>query len=182
MLLVSNRRTAPRSVASSCSLTRAIRCSRSRPKSTRFSQSTPCNPGDGVVATGKPLSKTPSPRHPDDVGRNFSRTVRNPGATVPPSRAREQPRVGEERSSAAGHRDFPRSDVRPAERHAIELDSGVRWERLTSHAHEDVDFLHVVYDVGGASAPAERLMRHAGREYGTVLSGRLNVQLGFEVH
>jgi transcriptional regulator with XRE-family HTH domain len=72
--------------------------------------------------------------------------------------------------------------VRPEERHAIELDSGVRWERLTSHAHEDVDFLHVVYDVGGASAPAERVMRHAGREYGTVLSGRLNVQLGFEVH
>ena len=43
--------------------------------------------------------------------------------------------------------------VRPAERHVIELDSGVRWERLTSHQHEDVDFLHVIYDVGGSSAP-----------------------------
>jgi len=72
--------------------------------------------------------------------------------------------------------------VRPDERHVIELASGVRWERLTSHHHEDVDFLHVVYDVGGASAPEERMMRHRGREYGVVLFGRLCVQLGFERH
>jgi len=72
--------------------------------------------------------------------------------------------------------------VRPEERHTIELDSGVVWERLTSHLHEDVDFLHVIYDVGGSSAPDDRLMRHPGREYGYVLSGRLGVQLGFERH
>lgn len=72
--------------------------------------------------------------------------------------------------------------VRPSERHVIELDSGVTWERLTSHQHENVDFLHVIYDVGGSSAPDERLMRHPGREYGHVLSGRLGVQLGFERH
>ena len=53
---------------------------------------------------------------------------------------------------------------------------------MTSHQRDDVDFLHVVYDVGGASAPQERSMRHAGREYGFVLSGRLCVQLGFERH
>ena len=64
----------------------------------------------------------------------------------------------------------------------VELDSGVIWERLTSHEHEDVDFLHVIYDVGGSSASDERLMRHPGREYGYVLSGRLGVQLGFERH
>jgi transcriptional regulator with XRE-family HTH domain len=72
--------------------------------------------------------------------------------------------------------------VRPAERHVIELDSGVTWERLTSHEHEDVDFLHVIYEVGGSSAPDERLMRHSGREYGFVISGSLGVQLGFELH
>jgi transcriptional regulator with XRE-family HTH domain len=72
--------------------------------------------------------------------------------------------------------------VRPTERHVIELDSGVRWERLTSHQHEDVDFLHVIYDVGGSSASDERMMRHSGREYGFVISGRLNVRLGFEEH
>jgi mannose-6-phosphate isomerase-like protein (cupin superfamily) len=62
----------------------------------------------------------------------------------------------------------------------IELDSGVTWERLTSHEHEHVDFLHVIYDVGGSSAPDERLMRHEGREYGFVISGTLGVKLGFE--
>jgi transcriptional regulator with XRE-family HTH domain len=72
--------------------------------------------------------------------------------------------------------------VHPAERHVVELDSGVTWERLTSHQHEDVDFLHVIYDVGGSSGPDERLMRHPGREYGHVISGRLGVQLGFEQH
>jgi transcriptional regulator with XRE-family HTH domain len=72
--------------------------------------------------------------------------------------------------------------VRSDERHVIDLDTGVRWERLTSHQHEDVDFLHVVYDVGGSSATDTKLMRHPGREYGVVISGQLGVQLGFEQH
>jgi transcriptional regulator with XRE-family HTH domain len=72
--------------------------------------------------------------------------------------------------------------VHPEERHVIDLASGVRWERLTSHQHEDVDFLHVIYDVGSSSSGDDRLMRHPGREYGFVLSGRLGVQLGFERH
>jgi len=71
--------------------------------------------------------------------------------------------------------------IHPAERDAIELSSGVRWERLTAH-DANVDFLHVVYDVGGSSSPDERLMRHRGREYGYVVSGRLGVQIGFERH
>ncbi|HEV8563947.1 MAG TPA: helix-turn-helix domain-containing protein [Actinomycetota bacterium] len=70
--------------------------------------------------------------------------------------------------------------VRLEDRHVIDLDSGVRWERLTSHKHEDVDFLHVVYDVGGSSASDTKMMRHPGREYGLVLEGRLGVQLGFD--
>jgi transcriptional regulator with XRE-family HTH domain len=70
--------------------------------------------------------------------------------------------------------------VRHEDRHVIDLDSGVRWERLTSHEHEDVDFLHVIYDVGGSSASDDKMMRHPGREYGIVLEGSLGVQLGFE--
>jgi transcriptional regulator with XRE-family HTH domain len=70
--------------------------------------------------------------------------------------------------------------VKLEDRHVIDLDSGVRWERLTSHRHEDVDFLFVVYGVGGSSASDAKMMRHPGREYGLVLEGRLNVQLGFE--
>ena len=72
--------------------------------------------------------------------------------------------------------------VRPDERHVIDLASGVRWERLTSHQHEDVDFLHVIYDVGGSSAGEDMMMRHPGREYGYVISGNLGVRLGFKEH
>jgi transcriptional regulator with XRE-family HTH domain len=78
---------------------------------------------------------------------------------------------GEQGSSPVVHQD---------ERHVIELASGVRWERLTSGDDEGTDFLHVVYDVGGSSAGDE--MRHPGREYGFVISGRLGVQLGIERH
>jgi transcriptional regulator with XRE-family HTH domain len=70
--------------------------------------------------------------------------------------------------------------VHPGERQVIDLASGVRWEQLTSETEDGVDFLHAVYEVGGASTPDESLMRHHGREYGYVISGRMGIQLGFE--
>lgn len=70
--------------------------------------------------------------------------------------------------------------VRPKERQAIDLDSGVRWEELTSSHEEGVDFLEAIYEVGGASTPDESLMRHHGREYGYIMSGTLGVRIGFE--
>ena len=65
-------------------------------------------------------------------------------------------------------------------RKGIELESGVRWERLTPTADQDVEFLYVVYEVGGASSRRGTHMRHMGREYGLVLSGRLRVIIGFD--
>ncbi len=60
--------------------------------------------------------------------------------------------------------------------------TGVVWERLT-HDHDPfVDFLHVEYAPGSESCAPEELMRHGGREYGHVLSGRLDVQIGFETY
>ena len=89
-------------------------------------------------------------------------------------------------SGAAGARDDlgsrRRAGAASSNRRAISLDSGVRWERLTTQHDDDVEFLDVVYDVGGASSTAESLTRHAGREYGLVLSGRLGVTLVFEEH
>jgi mannose-6-phosphate isomerase-like protein (cupin superfamily) len=77
---------------------------------------------------------------------------------------------------------WPRVDqpVQPAEgRKRVEM-SGVVWERLT-HDHDPyVDFLHVEYAPGSSSCTPEQMMRHGGREYGHVLSGRLDVQVGFE--
>ncbi len=70
--------------------------------------------------------------------------------------------------------------VHPGEGQSIELDSGVRWESLTPEPEEAIDFLHAIYEVGGASTPDETLMRHHGREYGYVMTGILGVQIGFE--
>jgi transcriptional regulator with XRE-family HTH domain len=65
-------------------------------------------------------------------------------------------------------------------REALALATGVRWERLTADDDPDVDFIWVVYDVGGSSSPDDAMIRHAGREYGLVLAGRLEVTVGFE--
>jgi transcriptional regulator with XRE-family HTH domain len=72
--------------------------------------------------------------------------------------------------------------VREAGRRTIELESGVTWQRLTADEDPHVDFLHVIYDHGGSSAVGGALMRHAGREYGYVISGRLEVTLQFDRH
>jgi transcriptional regulator with XRE-family HTH domain len=69
-----------------------------------------------------------------------------------------------------------RADDRPV----IELESGVRWERLNPTGERDVDFLEVVYDVGGASSRGGTFVHHAGREYGLVTSGQLKVTVGYE--
>ena len=65
-------------------------------------------------------------------------------------------------------------------REALQLATGVRWERMTADADPDVDFIWVVYEAGGSSSPDDSMIRHAGREYGLVLSGRLEVTVGFE--
>lgn len=70
--------------------------------------------------------------------------------------------------------------VLPHERRALVLDSGVTWQRLTAANHTHSDFMFVRYDVGGSSTSDGRLVRHAGIEYGFVISGTLEVTLGFE--
>jgi transcriptional regulator with XRE-family HTH domain len=67
-------------------------------------------------------------------------------------------------------------------RHRIRLASGVIWERLTTVSEPGVEFLHVVYEVGGASSPADAFQRHAGHEWGYVISGTLEVVIGFDRH
>ena len=69
---------------------------------------------------------------------------------------------------------------RAASRHRIRLASGVNWERLTTLSEPGIEFLHVTYEVGGASSPPDAFQRHPGHEWGYVLSGRLQVQIGFD--
>ena len=69
---------------------------------------------------------------------------------------------------------------RAGSRHSIRLASGVNWERLTTMSEPGIEFLHVTYEVGGASSPPDAFQRHPGHEWGYVLSGRLQVRIGFE--
>jgi transcriptional regulator with XRE-family HTH domain len=69
---------------------------------------------------------------------------------------------------------------RAADRHSIRLASGVNWDRLTTLSEPGVEFLHVTYEVGGASSPPDAFQRHPGHEWGYVLSGRLQVRIGFD--
>jgi transcriptional regulator with XRE-family HTH domain len=64
----------------------------------------------------------------------------------------------------------------------IELDSGVSWTRLAGSPDGSVDFLSVVYDVGGASSDDDQGQRHPGREHGYITQGCVIVQVGSERH
>jgi transcriptional regulator with XRE-family HTH domain/quercetin dioxygenase-like cupin family protein len=68
------------------------------------------------------------------------------------------------------------------DRELLTLDSGVTWQRLGQVPHHHVDFLLVTYEPGGASSQEGRLMRHSGTEYGYLVSGELELTLGFDKH
>ncbi len=68
------------------------------------------------------------------------------------------------------------------DRELLTLDSGVTWQRLGQVPHHHVDFLLVTYEPGGASSLNGELMRHAGTEYGYLISGELELTLGFDQH
>ena len=79
--------------------------------------------------------------------------------------------------------DEPGSPVqRGTSRTSISLESGVSWERLTSQPDHNVDFLLLRYPPGSESTPPHSLMRHNGTEYGYILTGRLQVTIGFETY
>jgi transcriptional regulator with XRE-family HTH domain len=95
---------------------------------------------------------------------------------VPPSPL-EASGSGSESSPGPG----PGLKVQPAaERPAITLNSGVKWERLMFWADDDVEFIEATYEPGGSSGPDDALVRHAGHEFGHVLSGTLRVVVGFD--
>jgi transcriptional regulator with XRE-family HTH domain len=89
--------------------------------------------------------------------------------------------VTKRRAAGPVSADAPGSPIqRSANRTSISLESGVGWDRLTAQPDHNVDFLLLRYPPGSESTPPQSLMRHNGTEYGYVLSGRLQVSLGFE--
>lgn len=124
-------------------------------------------------------------------------TVTDPAADRPAATAgAPAPRPVPDQPTAAALDGFPTLAWNPEDerwphvRHPVQRSTsrarisfpGVVWERLTQDADPFVDFLHVEYAPGSASCPEDEMMRHGGREYGYVLSGRLDVQIGFDTH
>jgi mannose-6-phosphate isomerase-like protein (cupin superfamily)/DNA-binding XRE family transcriptional regulator len=104
------------------------------------------------------------------------------GPTAPPVSGSTAPPVAPPVASpvASPVADGPGVVQRGGCRSIIDLASGVRWERLTPGADAMTDFLEVIYSPGGHSADERRPLRHDGREYGLVLSGTLQANVGFE--
>ena len=69
---------------------------------------------------------------------------------------------------------------RGADNPAIEMENGVRWERLAMGRNGPADALLVTYQPGASSSVEGRLMRHAGVEYAYLLSGVITLQLEFD--
>ena len=70
--------------------------------------------------------------------------------------------------------------TRLEDRKRLDFDTGAHWERLNPPGDREVDVQEAVYEVGGASCPPGMYMRHEGREYGVILSGRLKVAVGLD--
>jgi transcriptional regulator with XRE-family HTH domain len=70
--------------------------------------------------------------------------------------------------------------VRRSDRATIDIEGGVRWERLTPLPLDRMDFLEIVYEPRSESHP--QLYRHPGTEMLLVLQGRLDIHIGFRRH
>lgn len=69
--------------------------------------------------------------------------------------------------------------LRQADRPTISLSSGPRWERLTAKPESHAEFIDVIYAPAPGAEPPADFVRHDGREYGVIIRGELNVQVGF---
>jgi transcriptional regulator with XRE-family HTH domain len=62
----------------------------------------------------------------------------------------------------------------------VELESGVRFRRLSPHHTHGLDFFESTYPPGSAAHPASDLFRHEGYEIGTVTHGELTIDFDDE--
>jgi len=72
--------------------------------------------------------------------------------------------------------------TRPGERSRLEMDSGVVWIQLATNTGTDLDFIEVIYPPHSTSTNDNRMLLHAGSEFGYLIEGELEITVGFEVH
>ena len=103
------------------------------------------------------------------------------GAAKGPAGAAAGPAVGAAEGAAEGEAgSSERYVVRRGERSTIDIEGGIRWERLTPLPLDRMDFLEIVYEPRSESHP--QLYRHPGTEMLLVLDGRLDIHIGFRRH
>jgi len=80
-----------------------------------------------------------------------------------------------------GHSGTPLPNVQRAEDNpVIEMENGVRWERLAVGEGGPADAILVTYEPGASSSIEGKLMRHSGIEYAYIVEGELTLQLDFD--
>lgn len=72
------------------------------------------------------------------------------------------------------------SRVTPETRPTIILNGGVTWERLTEKSDENIEFLQLTYESNAVSG--DKFSRHIGHEFGLILEGSLQLEIGFETY
>jgi len=89
-------------------------------------------------------------------------------------------RNGDRRRDAGGPSSASGAVQRARDNPAIEMENGVRWERLASETGGPADPILVTYEPGASSSVEGKLMRHSGIEYAYLLEGELVLHLEFD--
>lgn len=100
-------------------------------------------------------------------------TAESGTAAADPGSARQPVPSGQAPAAADG-----RYVVRRGGRAAIDIEGGVRWERLTRSTLDHLDFFELVYEPGAESH--SRQYTHPGTEMVLMMSGCLEITVGFE--
>jgi transcriptional regulator with XRE-family HTH domain len=109
--------------------------------------------------------REPASTGPASTGLGTPMAARPPAEPVP---------AGDLAGPAGGGRYL----VRRGGRAAIDIEGGVRWERLTRSTLDHLDFFELIYQPGAQSHP--RQYTHPGTEMVLVMSGCLEITIGFE--
>jgi transcriptional regulator with XRE-family HTH domain/mannose-6-phosphate isomerase-like protein (cupin superfamily) len=80
-----------------------------------------------------------------------------------------------------GHVAARLSVTRPGGRRRLEMDSGVVWEQLATNTGAGLDFIEIIYPPHSTSTSDNRMLQHAGSEFGYMIEGELEITVGFDV-
>lgn len=111
----------------------------------------------------------------NELGGSFDELLFGEPAVVAPD---ADPRFS---AAALNHPPVPLVQ-RAHDRKTLQLGPGIRWERLTKESVPGVEFLYVEYQPGAVSGPPDEYQRHTGREWCCVVSGELEIVVGFDAY